>query len=69
MIRQGEKSIGGNGKLHWQRGVFVAIIILLSTTLTSMSTPILQSRTATFGLFFLLALGLGYQGAKGQDAA
>lgn len=43
----------------------VALIILTSSIITGMSTPIFQSRSAMFGLFFILSLGLGY---KPKDA-
>lgn len=39
----------------------VGLIILTSSLITGLSTPIFQSRTAMFGMFFLIALGLGYK--------
>jgi O-antigen ligase len=39
----------------------VGLIILTSSLITGLSTPIFQSRTAMFGLFFILALGFGYK--------
>jgi len=39
----------------------VGLIILTSALITGLSTPIFQSRTSMFGMFFILSLGLGYK--------
>mgnify|MGYP000935737561 CR=1 FL=1 len=39
----------------------VGLIILTSSLITGLSTPIFQARTAMFGLFFVLAMGLAYK--------
>jgi O-antigen ligase len=39
----------------------VGLIILTSSLITGLSTPIFQTRTAMFGLLFVLSLGLGYK--------
>lgn len=38
----------------------VAVIILSSSMITGLSTPIFQTRSVMFGLFFILSLGLGF---------
>lgn len=38
----------------------IALIILISSIITGLSTPIFQARSAMFGLFFILSLGLGF---------
>lgn len=39
----------------------VGLIILTSSLITGLSTPIFQTRTAMFGMLFVLSLGLGYK--------
>lgn len=54
------------GRTAWAVGT---IIILMSSLLTSMSSPILQARNGVFGLFFLISLGLGYEFKKDGNNA